>query len=164
MSVLANMQLLMGGMKNLNLPDFEFRTRNSNGKAEIFDEFRNRFVVLTHEEWVRQNLLKYLNLEKNVPKGLMAIEKGLIVNRLNKRTDIVIYNRKGNASMIVECKAPEIKISQDTFEQIARYNMTLKVDYLLVSNGINHYCCKIDFGKQSYSFIENIPDYSQLND
>ncbi len=150
-------------MKNLNLPDFDFRTRKLNGKTEMFDEFRNKFVVLTPEEWVRQNLLKYLHYEKNIPKGLMAVEKGLLVNRLNKRTDIVIYNKKGNAAMIVECKAPEIKISQDTFEQIARYNMTLKVNYLLVSNGINHYCCKINFEKQQYEFIQNIPDFNQLN-
>jgi hypothetical protein len=155
---------LISRMKNLNLPDFDFRTRKLNNKTEIFDEFRNKFVVLTPEEWVRQNLLKYLNIEKNIPKGLMSIEKGLTVNRLKKRTDIVIYNRKGNPSMIVECKAPEIKISQDTFEQIARYNMTLKVDYLLVSNGLMHYCCKIDFKKQQFTFIENIPDFNQMND
>ena len=163
MFVILEIQLI-SRMKNLNLPDFDFRMRKSNNKTEIFDEFRNKFVVLTPEEWVRQNLLKYLNIEKNIPKGLMAIEKGLTVNRLKKRTDIVIYNRKGNPSMIVECKAPKIKISQDTFEQIARYNMTLKVDYLLVSNGLKHYCCIINFEKQWYTFIETIPDFGQLND
>ena len=154
---------MKSAMVKLNLPEFEFRYRNSNNKTEIFDEFRKKFVALTPEEWVRQNLLKYLQTEKKIPKGLMAVEKGLTVNRQQKRTDVVIYNQKGKPSMIIECKAPEIKISQDTFEQIARYNMTLKVDYLLVTNGLEHYCCKIDFKIGQFSFLEEIPDFERLN-
>ena len=153
----------MENLKILNLPDYDFRMRKSTNKIEIFDEFRKKFVILTPEEWVRQNLLKYLHIEKNVPKSLIAIEKGLTVNRLKKRTDILVYNSKGITRMIVECKAPEIKINQNTFEQIARYNMTLKVDYLLVSNGLNHYCCKIDFANQGFQFIDNIPEFNTLN-
>lgn len=150
-------------MVKLNLPEYNFRFRKSNGKTEIFDEFRMKFVSHAPEEWVRQNLLKYLHTDKKIPKGLIAIERGLKVNRLQKRTDIVVYNKKGEACMIVECKAPEVTINQNSFEQIARYNMTLKVDYLLVSNGLNHYCCKINFQEQSFTFIEEVPDFVTLN-
>lgn len=155
---------MLNSMIKLNLPEFDFRLRESKKRTEIFDEFRMKFVVLTPEEWVRQNLLKYLHLEKKIPKGLIAVEKGLMVNKLQKRTDVVIYNKMGEACMIIECKAPEISISQDTFEQIARYNMTLRVDYLLVSNGLDHYCSKIDFEKSQFSFLEEIPDFATLND
>jgi len=150
-------------MKKLNLPEFEFRWRKSNDRTEIFDEFRKKFVVLSPEEWVRQNLLKYLHTNKKIPKGLIAVEKGLILNQLKKRTDILIYTRKGDPCMIVECKSPDIAIDQNTFEQIARYNMTLKVAYLLVSNGLEHFCCKIDIENKSFSFLENIPDFETLN-
>lgn len=153
----------MDRTRKLNLPEYEFRYRNSEQKIEIFDEFRKKFVVLTPEEWVRQNILKYLHIDKNIPPGLMAIERGLTVNRLKKRTDILIFNNKGIASMIVECKAPEVILDQNVFEQIARYNMTLKVKYLLVTNGINHYCCKINFDDKSYVYLNNIPDYDILN-
>ncbi|PKP32855.1 MAG: restriction endonuclease subunit R [Bacteroidetes bacterium HGW-Bacteroidetes-17] len=150
-------------MKKLNLPEFEFRLRKSNDRTEIFDEFRKKYIVLTPEEWVRQNLLKYLHFNKNIPKGLITVEKGLTLNQLKKRADILIYTRKGNPCMIVECKSPDISIDQNTFEQIARYNMTLKVDYLLVSNGLEHFCCKIDFENKSFSFLEDIPNFETLN-
>lgn len=153
----------MSSMVKLNLPEYDFRFRKSNNKTEIFDVFRMKFVVLNPEEWVRQNLLRYLHIEKNIPKGLIAVEKGLMLNKLRKRTDAVIYNKKGKPSMIVECKAPEIKIGQDTFEQIARYNMTLKVKYLLVSNGLTHFCSKIDFKNEVFIFIEEIPSFEELN-
>jgi len=154
----------MDRTRKLNLPEYEFRYRNSEQKIEIYDEFRKKFVVLTPEEWVRQNILKYLHIDKNIPLGLMAIEKGLTVNRLKKRTDILVFNNKGIASMIVECKAPDVILDQNVFEQIARYNMTLKVKYLLVTNGINHYCCKINFDNKSYVYLDNIPDYGILNE
>lgn len=150
-------------MKKLNLPEFEFRLRKSNDRTEIFDEFRKKYIVLTPEEWVRQNLLKYLHSNKNIPKGLITVEKGLILNQLKKRADILIYTRKGIPCMIVECKSPDITIDQNTFEQIARYNMTLKVDYLLVSNGLEHFCCKIDIENKSFSFLEDIPNFETLN-
>lgn len=150
-------------MVKLNLPEYKFRIRHLNDKTEIFDEFRKKFVVLNPEEWVRQNLLKYLHFNKNIPKGLITVEKGLLVNKLMKRTDILIYNKKGKASMIVECKAPEVAVNQNTFEQIARYNMALKVEYLLVSNGLDHYCTKIDFQNNSFSFLKEIPDFETLN-
>ena len=150
-------------MLKLNLPDFKFRIEKKDGKPVIFDEVRRKFLVLTPEEWVRQNLIKFLIQEKNVPAGLIAIEKGLKVNELNKRTDIVIYKRNGKAGMIVECKASSVKISQNTFEQIARYNMSLCVPFLLVSNGLEHYCCKIDFEKGQYSFLKDIPEFDVIS-
>ncbi len=150
-------------MVKLNLPEYEFRFREANNKTEIFDEFRMKFVVLTPEEWVRQNLLKYLHNEKKFPKGLVAVEKGLILNKMQKRTDIVVYDKLGKPCMIVECKAPDVTINQNTFEQIARYNMTLKVGHLLVSNGIVHHCSKIDFKNGQFTFLEKIPDFETLN-
>ena len=149
-------------MYELNLPKYHFNIQEKNGKPFIFDDFRKRFVALTPEEWVRQNILKFLSSEKQYPPGLIAVEKGLKVNQMNKRTDIVIYNKQAQPIMIVECKAPEVKISQKTFEQIARYNMALKVDYLLVSNGIQHFCCKIDHQNKSFKFLKDIPDFNSL--
>ncbi len=149
-------------MKKLNLPAYKFKIKKKGSKFEIYDEFRKKYLILTPEEWVRQHFLMYLHITKQFPKGLIAIEKGLKVNTLNKRTDIVIYNKKGKAGIIVECKAPEIKISQDTFEQIARYNMSLKVDFLIVTNGLEHYCCKMDYKNSSYKFIEEIPSFELL--
>lgn len=149
-------------MQKLNLPEFDFRTRQANGKTEIFDEVRKKYLVLTAEEWVRQNLIKYLVYNREVPAGLISIEKTLKVNTMKRRTDIVVYNKNGKAWMLVECKAPSIQIDQKVFEQIARYNMSLKVPVLLVSNGHTHFCCKIDHANNSFSFMESIPDYYSL--
>ncbi len=149
-------------MDKLNLPTYNFRLRSVQGKKEIFDEFRKKFVVLTPEEWVRQNLLMYLHHVKGIPVGLIAIERGLTVNKLKKRTDIVVYKNDGKPCMIVECKASSVKVDQNTFEQIARYNMSLKVNYLLVSNGLTHYSCKINFNNKTFAFLEEIPDFKTI--
>ncbi len=149
-------------MQKLNLPEYEFKTRVQNSKTEIFDEVRKKYLILTPEEWVRQNLIKYLINDRGIPAGLIAIEKALKINKMNKRTDIVIYKKTGEPGMIVECKAPSIKIDQKVFEQIARYNMSLKVPVLLVSNGQTHYCCKIDYSENRFSFLESIPNYPDL--
>lgn len=149
-------------MQKLNLPDYDFRIRQHNGKHEIFDEIRKKYLLLNPEEWVRQNLIKFLISDREIPAGLISIEKGLKVNNLNKRTDIVIHNKKGLAVMIVECKAPSVKIDQKVFEQIARYNMSLKVPVLMVSNGLEHYTCKIDFENSRFSFLDHIPDFETL--
>lgn len=152
----------MNQMDQLNLPTYDFRIRRIGNKHEIFDEFRKKHLVLTPEEWVRQNLLMYLHHEKGIPTGLIAIERGLTVNKLKKRTDIVVYKNDGSPGMIVECKAPSIKIDQNAFEQIARYNMNLKVSYLLVSNGLTHYSCKIDFTNQTFAFLQEIPNFKTI--
>lgn len=146
-------------MQQLNLPSYSFRLKSSENKTLIFDIIRKKYVVLTPEEWVRQHILHYLIHEKKYPISLIAIEKQLKINSLTKRTDIVVYNRKGLPEIIVECKAPSISISQETFDQIARYNLTLEANYLMVSNGLNHYYCQSDLENQTYVFLRDIPEY-----
>lgn len=128
-------------------------------KTYIFDVVRKKYLLLTPEEWVRQNFIHYLNKEKKYPLGLMGVEQMVKYNSLKTRADIVMYNTEGKANIIVECKAPDVKITQDTFNQIAKYNSQLKVKHLLVTNGMNHYCCKMDYDSNRITFLEEIPSY-----
>ena len=128
-------------MLSLNLPSYEIKIAERNGKNVIFDMLRKRYVALTPEEWVRQHFVHYLTDYKGYPKGLLANEIQLDLNGTKKRCDTVLYNKDLSAKLIVEYKAPHIEITQTVFDQITRYNMVLKVDYLIVSNGLNHYCC-----------------------
>lgn len=146
-------------MKALNFPRFKPRFKKTDGKTLIFDIIRKKFVVLQPEEWVRQNCLNYLISEKNYPVSLINVEKELIVNSLKKRYDILIYNTDGSIQLIVECKAPKIAINQSTFDQIARYNMALNANYLMVTNGIQHYYCQMDFEAKKYVFLKNFPNF-----
>ena len=147
-------------MHQLNFPSYSFRFKNSENKVSIFDEIRKKFIILTPEEWVRQHVVRFLLEEKKYPKSLINVEKVLNVNGLRKRYDIVIFSPDGSIFVLVECKAPEIKTSQATFDQIARYNMTLKAEYLMVTNGHNHYFCQMDFENEKYAFLENLPNYN----
>jgi predicted type IV restriction endonuclease len=146
-------------MQNLNFPNYSFRFKNSENKVAIFDEIRKKFVVLTPEEWVRQHVVQYLLLEKKYPKSLINVEKLVKVNGLNKRYDIVVFQPNGEIFMLIECKAPEIAISQQTFDQIARYNLKLNAQYLMVTNGLNHYFCQMDFENEKYVFLKEAPEY-----
>ena len=146
-------------MQALNFPKFSFRFKNSENKVSIFDPIRKKFVILQPEEWVRQNCLQVLLQEKKYPKSLINVEKELRVNDLKKRYDIVVYNPDGSIHLIVECKAPSIPITQSTFDQIAQYNLTLNATYLMVTNGLNHYYCQMDFKSECYTFLKDIPDY-----
>ncbi len=146
----------------LNLPQYSFRIKERSNKRYIFDAIRQKWVVLTPEEWVRQNFIRYLITEKNYPSALIAIEHPVRMNRLNFRSDAVIYTKSGAPLAIIECKASEVKISQAAFDQIVRYNFDLKVKYLIVTNGMNHYCCKIDQDMLGYIFLTEIPDYNEL--
>ena len=148
-------------MQKLNFPTYSFRFKNSENKVSIFDAIRKKFVVLQPEEWVRQHCVQYLIEEKKYPKSLINVEKELKINDLKKRYDIVIFNPDGSIHLIVECKAPKIKVNQDTFDQVARYNLALNATYLMVTNGINHYYCAMDFDAERYHFLENIPNYNQ---
>ena len=148
-------------MIKLNLPEYSFTIRYLDTVPEIFDSIRKKYVVLTPEEWVRQNFVRYLIAEKNYPKSLLAIEKEITVNRLKKRCDVVIYNRDLKPIVIVECKSPTVKINQEVFDQAARYNLSLNVEYLIITNGMNHYCCTIDEENKSYKFKEEIPSFNQ---
>ena len=146
-------------MKNLNFPSYNFRIKNSENNTYIFDVIRKKFVVLQPEEWVRQNCIQFLINEKNFPVNLINVEKVVRINGLNKRYDIIAYNSDGSIFLIVECKAPEVKISQSAFDQIARYNLTLKASYLMVTNGLNHYFCTIDHNLGIYNFLKELPSY-----
>ncbi|MFL1011585.1 type I restriction enzyme HsdR N-terminal domain-containing protein [Flavisericum labens] len=147
-------------MQALNFPKYSFRFKNKENKVSIFDCIRKKFVVLQPEEWVRQNCIHYLIIEKGFPKSLINVEKELMVNGLKKRYDIVVFNSNGSIHLIVECKAPSINIDQRAFDQIARYNRELNGTYLMVTNGLNHYYCQMDFEQERYQFLKNIPDYS----
>lgn len=147
-------------MQKLNLPTYKFKLKSSENKTLIFDKLRKRYFVLTPEEWVRQHYVSFLIKEKKYPDSLIALEKQLTINKRKKRTDILVFNKKGKPEIIVECKAPQIKITQDTFDQIARYNLKLKANYLIVTNGLEHYYCKMDFENETYIFLKDIPDYN----
>tara|TARA_B100000795_G_scaffold267331_1_gene251949 strand:+ start:778 stop:1221 length:444 start_codon:yes stop_codon:yes gene_type:complete len=146
-------------MQKLNLPTFNFKFKSSENKTLIFDKLRKKYMVLTPEEWVRQHFIYFLIEEKKYPISLIAIEKQLTINNLKKRSDILVFNTDGKPEIIVECKAPSIKITQDAFDQIARYNLKLKANYLIVTNGLEHFYCKMDFKKETYVFLKTIPDY-----
>ncbi|AJR04143.1 type I restriction enzyme HsdR N-terminal domain-containing protein [Siansivirga zeaxanthinifaciens] len=147
-------------MQKLNFPTYPFRFKNSENKVSIFDCIRKKFVILQPEEWVRQHCVLFLINEKGYPKSLINIEKELIVNDLKKRYDIVVFNPNGSIHLIVECKAPSVIINQSTFDQIAQYNRVLMADYLMVTNGLNHYYCKMNFEKECYDFLREIPNYN----
>jgi len=132
------------------------------GKKYIFDFIRKKYLVLSPEEWVRQNLLLLLVNQKKYPKNLIRLEQKLYGKGQFFRSDIVVYDRNGNPKMIIECKAEKVKITQETFEQISKYNFQFKVDFLMVSNGINFYVCKINYETQSYEFLKEIPDYEEI--
>ena len=146
----------------LNLPQYDAKIIERDGKKVIFDPIRKKYVALTPEEWVRQNFVSFLIKHKEYPLSLMANEVLIKLNGTSKRCDTVLYNRDLSARMIVEYKAPHVEITQDVFNQITRYNIALKVDYLIVSNGLAHYCCKVDYETQSISFMRDIPTYSML--
>jgi hypothetical protein len=143
----------------LNLPPYPFKLSEQDGVIYVFDELRKKKLVLTPEEWVRQHFIQFLILYKKYPKTLFKLEGGLKLNSLQKRTDILIFNKEGKADILVECKATTVKIDQKVFDQAARYNMIHQVNYLLVTNGLEHYCCKMDYEQQTYSFIEELPIY-----
>lgn len=146
----------------LNLPTYSFRIEQQSGKKLIFDEIRKKTLVLTPEEWVRQNFIRFMVEEKKYPASLLAIETGLKLNRNQFRADLLVYDRRGKPLLIVEFKAPSVKISQLAFDQITRYNMTFQVPYLIVSNGLSHYCCKVNAEEQTYAFLKEIPTFDQL--
>lgn len=150
-------------MQPLEFNTYDFRFRETDGKVSIFDEIRRKFIILTPEEWVRQHVVQYFLKEKNYPKSLINVEKLLKINGLTKRYDVVVFNPDGSIFILVECKAPEVKVSQATFDQIARYNLTMKAQYLMVTNGRNHYFCQMDFINEKYNFLHELPGYKALN-
>jgi len=148
-------------MQKLNFPSYSFRFKNNQNKIAVFDDLRKKFIILTPEEWVRQHTVKFLEIEKNYPLSLINVEKQLKIAGLTKRYDVVVFEPQGNIHIIVECKAPKIKITQETFDQIARYNLSLKANYLMVTNGLQHYFCQMDYEKETYNFLNQLPEYRQ---
>ncbi|WP_342647677.1 type I restriction enzyme HsdR N-terminal domain-containing protein [Mucilaginibacter sp. CSA2-8R] len=149
-------------LQPLNLPPYPFKLTEQNGQLYIFDVLRKKQLLLTPEEWVRQHFVQYLMQMKGYPKTLIKLEGGLKVNGMAKRSDIVIFNQHGEKSLMVECKAPGVAITQKAFDQIALYNITHRIPLLAVSNGLQHYYCVIDFEKSSYQFIEGLPEYTAV--
>lgn len=150
-------------MHPLNLPPFPFQiVEGEDKKIRIFDPNRKKFLLLTSEEWVRQHCIQYLLKEKNFPASLLIVEGGIAFSQRKGRFDILFYSPLRKPLLLVECKAPSVKITQQTFDQIARYNMNLKVSYLVVTNGLEHYACQIDFETKSYTFLPEIPDYKNI--
>lgn len=146
----------------LNFPQYAFRTRQTGEKTFIFDCVRKKYVSLTPEEWVRQHLIHYLINEKSCPASLLSVETPLRVVKTGKRSDLTVSDRNGRPLMLVECKAPEVAITQKTFEQIIIYNMTVKAACLMVTNGLQHYCFTVDRASASLHFPDKIPDYGEL--
>lgn len=147
----------------LNLPSILLRLKDEEGIVKVFDPLRDKYVALTPEEFVRQHFTAWLRDARHYPASLMANEIGIEVNGTRKRCDTVVFGNDGKPMVIVEYKAPDVTVNQAVFDQIVRYNMTLHADYLVVSNGINHYCCVMDYENGTYHFIPEIPDYLSLN-
>ncbi len=150
-------------MQKLRLPEYGFRFREKKERILIYDEFRHRWVVLTPEEWVRQHYLKFLVAEKRFPNQLLAVEKKVMINGLPQRFDLLAYDRKGNPLLVAEFKSPSVEITQSVFDQAGRYNGILRAPYLLVSNGLHHFICRIDFTTQSTEYLPEIPGYEHLH-
>lgn len=144
-------------MIQLNLPAFAYKVKKQAGKPYIYDTIRRKYLLLTPEEWVRQHFTHYLINHLNYPRGLMTTESGLRYNKLQRRTDIVVFDRQAAPYMIVECKAPSVAINQQVFNQIAVYNKVLQARLLVVSNGLQHYCCSFQAAEQSWQFLPEIP-------
>ncbi len=147
-------------MQKLNFPEFSFRFKNSENNLLVFDEIRKKFVILTPEEWVRVHVVQYLIHVLNYPKSHINVEKLIKINGLNKRYDVVVFQPDGRILLVVECKQSQIPITQNVFDQIARYNLTLNAKYLMVTNGLNHYFCQMDLENEKYLFLEEIPKYT----
>jgi hypothetical protein len=146
----------------LNFPEYEFSLENRGDTIGIFDPVRKKYVTLTPEEWVRQHVLQYLAREKKVPLSLMGIEKKLKIGQTVKRFDVVVFSSSTKPVMLIECKAPQIQIREEVFNQAARYNLSLKTKYFLLTNGFDHFCCRLDYNLNTFVFIQDIPDYSVM--
>ena len=149
-------------MQKLNFSKYNFRFKSNENKTLIFDIIRKKFVILTPEEWVRQHTLHFLITEKKYPVSYINVEKQLLLNDTVKRYDIVIFKNDGDVEIIIECKAPSVTINQLSFDQIARYNLSLNSNLLMVTNGMTHYFCKMDIKNKKYIFLRDLPKYEQL--
>lgn len=150
-------------MVQLNLPPYNIKVKNEDGRRKIFDILRRKYFIITPEEWVRQHFIHFLIDHKGYPVSLLANEVALSVGDKVIRADSILYDKNLSPRMIIEYKAPHIKLTQKVFDQISAYNLLLHVDYLIVSNGIETYICKMDYAQQTYVFLETVPDYKSLD-
>lgn len=149
-------------MHTLNFPAYRFRLKSLGDKTLIFDGIRKKYVVLTPEEWVRQHVIRYLVTEKKYPASLISVETPHKYIRMNKRSDVLVYDRNGNTLMLVECKAPDVVITQKVFEQVSVYNMTTQAVCLVVTNGMQHFCLAAGAGAKPAHYLDRMPDYAEL--
>lgn len=147
-------------MVTLNLPSFDYTLKKENGKVFILDIIRKKYLVLTPEEWVRQHFVHYLITTLQYPRSLIKVEGGLRFNDLQKRSDIVVFNREGAPWMVVECKAPDQKLSQRTLHQASVYNHSLQATYLTITNGMTHICCEVDWISGKTALLDSLPEYA----
>ncbi len=145
-------------MQKLNFPDYDFKLKQQAGRWFIFDPVRKKYYVLTPEEWVRQHVLQYLIIDKKYPLQWIAVEKELHINRTKRRFDIVVFNHEMKPEILVECKAPQVAVTQKTFDQANQYNWLIKAPYLFLTNGLKHYICRIDFMNNKYEFLKELPE------
>ena len=149
-------------MDRLNLPTYSLNQKSEDGRKYIFDPVRRKFVILNPEEWVRQNFIQYLVHDRGFPISLISVEQEFLFNRMKKRSDILVHNSSGNPVLMVECKAPEVKITQQVFEQIGLYNLSYHLPWLIVTNGMKHFCCRMDDTKGGYVFTDEVPPWTAL--
>lgn len=149
-------------LPNLNLPPHNFELKRKNEKVYINCIVRNKLLLLTPEEWVRQNFIAYLITHKNIPKSLIAVEKQILVNGLTKRFDILVYNNSAAPQILIECKSDTVAVNQQVFNQVSTYNLSLKVPYLIVTNGITHYAAKVNLTTKEIEFLKDIPHYKDI--
>ncbi len=152
----------MVALDTLNLPAYEFQERERAGTREIYDPIRQKYVRLTPEEWVRQHFVQYLIRDRGVPRGLVAVEQSFTYQGMPRRADIIVHDRAGAPLLMVECKAPAVGVQQDTFDQVARYNRVVEAPFLAVTNGLDHYCCRIDRDAGTYTFLDAVPSYDAM--
>ncbi|WP_242928367.1 type I restriction enzyme HsdR N-terminal domain-containing protein [Pontibacter vulgaris] len=148
-------------MDTLNLPPFEYKLKQSEANSLIFDALRRKYVLLTPEEWVRQHFLHYLLNQLHYPKSLISVERGTTYNKLQKRTDICIYNNMGQPHLLVECKAAYVPITQEVVKQVSTYNQALQAKYVAITNGLEHFCWEVDFKTRRYLPLQEIPVFQQ---
>lgn len=150
-------------LDTLNLPAYDFQQRERAGKREIYDPIRQKYVRLTPEEWVRQHFVQYLIRDRNVPRGLVTVEQSFDYQGMPRRADIVVHGRSGEPLLMAECKAPAVSVQQETFDQVARYNRVVDAPFLVVTNGLSHYCCRIDRAANAYEFLDEVPVYDAMH-
>lgn len=149
--------------QKLNLPPFEIRIQSVEGQYQVFDTIRKKFVALTPEEWVRQHFVNYLVIHRGYPAGLIAIEMPVNINGMIQRADIVAHSTAGEPILIVECKAPSVAVGGDTYAQAARYNLALRAKYLVVTNGLQHYCSEVNLEEKTFKHLQEIPHFADIS-